>query len=206
MSSFGEHHQSFSSPSFACWLLYLNTIMVLGTSLAWVSLHSNSGEQGLISWLVFQAGRHLAPAGAQLSVDLLSSLSKLYVCRHFPKPHAVLQMSDLSHLLPASGVVLVASGLALPVPFCLLAFLYGIFWIFYHVSSVWDIVHLPQCLCWAGWLLTTLPGCFSLTVPGATHSLDPSQRLKPHYCKLGGLRPWLPLDLHEWAYPQESLV
>lgn len=114
----------------------MNTTMVLGTSLDWVSLHSNNREQRLIAWLVFQAGRCLTPVASQLSVDLLSSLSKLYVCRHFLKPHAVLQMSDLSHCLPALRVVSVASGLVFLVPFRLCAFPYGIFWIFYRVSSV----------------------------------------------------------------------
>ena len=75
---------------------------------------------------MFQAGRRSAPEAAQLSVDLLSSLFKLYACRHFLKPHAVLQMSDLTHLLPAPGVVSVASGLAFPVPFSMAYFGFSI--------------------------------------------------------------------------------
>lgn len=151
MSFFGEHHQSFSSHSFACCLLYLNTTVVLGTSLVWVSLHSNNREQGLISWLVFQAGRHLAPA-AQLLVAILSFLSKLCICRHFPKLHAVLQMSNLSYLLPVPGGVVVASASGLPflVPFCLCAFPLWHILDFLLCQQCLSIVHLPQSLCWAG--------------------------------------------------------
>lgn len=174
--------------------------MGLGTSLARVSLHSNNREWGLISWLVFQAGRHLGPAAAQPLVDLLSSLSKLYACRHFPKPHAVQQMSDLSYLLPPPGIVSVASGLAFPVPFSMAYFGFSI------ISAVSE--HCPSATKFVlGWLTAN---CFTrvlfLTVPGASRSLDSSQRLKPHYCKPSGLKPWLPLDLHKWADPQESLV
>lgn len=125
MSLFSELHQSFPSPPFACWL-YPNTTMVLDTSLAQVSFHSNNREEGLISWLVFQAGRHLAPAATQLSVDLLSSLSTLCTGKHFPKPCAVLQMPDLFYLLSAPGVVSVSSGLACPVPFSMAYFGFSI--------------------------------------------------------------------------------
>lgn len=141
MSVFGELHQSLSSP-FAYWLLYPNTTTALATSLSWVSLHGSNTEQGLISWLVFQAGRHRAPAPAQLSVDLLSSFSKLRACRHSPKPPAVLQMSDLFHLLPAAGVVSVVSSLAFPVPFSMAYFP--------SCQQCLSVVHLPCSLCWAG--------------------------------------------------------
>ncbi|XP_068800912.1 uncharacterized protein [Struthio camelus] len=51
-----------------------------------------------------EADRHSSPASGLLSVELfLSCLSKLYPSRRFPKPHAVQQMSGLSHLLAASG-------------------------------------------------------------------------------------------------------
>lgn len=149
MSFFGGHHQSFSS-SFACRLLHLNATMVLGTFLALICLHSNNREQGLISWFVFQAGRHLVSVAAQLLVDLLSSLSKLYTPGHFPKPHALLQMSDHSHLLTAPGVVSVVAGLSVPCAFLPLCLALWHILDFLSCQQYLSIVHLPQSLCWAG--------------------------------------------------------
>lgn len=117
--------------------LYANTMV--GMSLVWVSLHSHNTGKGLMFCCVFQAGRHLASAVGLLSVDLLASLPKPYTCRCFPKVHVVGQMSDLSHLLRASGSVSVAPGLVFSLLFCLHTFLYGLFFIFYCICSVWAL-------------------------------------------------------------------